>query len=127
MMVCTQEPLKLAPPVNTSECSNYRREVGGDHCTSYSLALQLLKYPRKFVVYGEWPINYFENGPLDALHDKHLNYCGDIFVHIRYSLLFLLLALQVSLHLPPTSLCCLGALIHHLKAFKLQRVLTLTR
>ena len=36
-------------------------------------------------------------------------------------------ALQIAINLPSTSLCCLGALIHHLKAFKLQKVLTITR
>lgn len=36
-------------------------------------------------------------------------------------------ALQVAINLPSTSLCCLGALIHHLKPFKLQKVLTITR
>ena len=47
-------------------------------------------------------------------------------VHILYySMLFV--ALQVAINLPSTSLCCLGALIHHLKPFKLQKVLTITR
>lgn len=36
-------------------------------------------------------------------------------------------ALQVAINLPPTCLSCLGALIHYLKPFNLQRILSLTK
>ena len=50
------------------------------------------------------------------------------FIECAYPiLLYAFVALQVAINLPSTSLCCLGALIHHLKPFRLQKVLTITR
>ena len=61
--------------------------------------------------------------------DVTVRHGDDVIISLEWgsTLSFWFLALQVSIHLPPSALCCLGALINHLKAFKLQRVLTLTR
>ena len=54
---------------------------------------------------------------------------GTSVVHVFFLFVYLfrLTALEVVVNLPATSVCCLGTLIRYLEAFKLTRVLRLTR